>query len=486
MKSTRREFLQYTGLLTTQLALAGCSCLSSGKTPSKNKPNVIYILADDLGYGDLSCYGQKRFETPNIDRLAAEGMRFTQHYSGSTVCAPSRCSLMTGLHTGHTQVRGNQEIKPEGQFPLAAGTFTLPTLFKKAGYVTGAFGKWGLGGPDSDGAPNKQGFDQFFGYNCQREAHFFYPKHLWRNEQKVELPDNDPTAQKGVYAHDLIVDEAFGFVRKNKDKSFFMYMPITIPHAELAIPQKDMEAFKGKYPETPFPGEHYGAQPTPHAAFAAMVTKLDTNVGQLVSLLKELGLDDKTVVMFTSDNGPHKEGGADPDFFDSNGPLRGYKRDVYEGGIRVPMIARWPEKIKAGSKSELISAFWDVLPTCAELTGQALPEKIDGISLVPTLLGDRAKQKQHAYLYWEFHELGGRQAVRMGNWKAVRMNVLKTPDAPIELYDLSQDIAEVNNVAAGHPDVVRKMKAILAEARVPNSNFPFLTETPRKKNNQAG
>jgi len=486
MKSTRRAFLQYAGFLTTNCLLAGCNALAVQKIVKKDKPNVIYILADDLGYGDLSCYGQKKFQTPNIDRLAAEGMLFTQHYSGSTVCAPSRCSLMTGLHTGHTQVRGNSEIKPEGQFPLAAGTFTLPNMFKQAGYVTGAFGKWGLGGPGSSGDPNKQGFDYFFGYNCQRQAHYYYPDHLWRNEQRVELPDNNPSTQKGIYAHDLIVDEAFDFVRRNKDKSFFMFMPVTIPHAELAIPEKEMEAFKGKYPEKPFPGDRYGAQPTPHAAFAAMVTKLDANVGQLISLLKELGLDDKTVVMFTSDNGPHKEGGADPDFFDSNGPFRGYKRDVYEGGIRVPMIARWPEKIKAGSKSDLISAFWDVLPTCAELTGQTLPEKIDGISFVPTLLGDSAKQKKHAYLYWEFHELGGRQAVRMGNWKAVRMNVLKTPNAPIELYDLSQDIGEVNNVAAQHPDVVEKMKAIFAEARVPNSNFPFLTEEPREKNNQAG
>jgi arylsulfatase A len=481
MKSTRREFLQYTGLLTTHCILAGCSTLANQKIAKKDRPNVIYILADDLGYGDLSCYGQKKFQTPNIDRLAAEGMLFTQHYSGSTVCAPSRCSLMTGLHTGHTQVRGNKGVEPEGQFPLAAGTLTLPTIFKQAGYVTGAFGKWGLGAAGNSGEPAKQGVDYFFGYQCQSQAHFYYPDHLRRNEQRVELPGNDPKTQQGAYSHDLIADEALAFVRKNKDKLFFMYMPVTLPHAELAVPQKDLEAFKGKYPETPFDGNHYGRQLTPHAAFAAMVAKLDASVGQLMELLKELGLDENTVVMFSSDNGPHKEGGGDPEFFDSNGPLKGYKRDVYEGGIRVPMIVRWPGKIKAGSKTDLISAFWDVLPTCAELTGQTLPEKIDGISFVPTLTGGSGRQKQHAYLYWEFHELGGRQAVRMGDWKAVRMNVMKNADAPIELYDLSQDIGEVNDIAAQHPEIVEKMKAIFSEARVPNGNFPFFAEESSNK-----
>jgi arylsulfatase A-like enzyme len=388
---------------------------------------------------------------------------------------------MTGLHTGHTQVRGNTGVKPEGQFPLAAGTFTLPMMFKQAGYVTGAFGKWALGAAGNSGQPHKQGIDYFFGYQCQSQAHFYYPENLWRNEQRVELSGNDPKTRQGTYSHDLIVEEALAFVRKNKDKPFFMYMPVTIPHAELAVPQKDMEAFKGKYPETPFGGNHYAAQPTPHAAFAAMITKLDTSVGQLMNLLKELGLDKDTMMIFSSDNGPHKEGGADPDFFDSNGPFRGYKRDVYEGGIRAPMIARWPGKIKAESKTDLISAFWDVLPTCAELTGQTLPERIDGISFMPTLMGHSDKQKQHAYLYWEFHELDGRQAVRMGNWKAVRMNVMKNSNAPIQLYNLSQDIGEVSDVAAGHPEIVEKMKAIFAEAHVPNGDFPFFAEESANK-----
>jgi arylsulfatase A-like enzyme len=481
MKSNRREFLQYTGLVTAQLALTGCSYLASEKTAPKSKPNVIYILADDLGYGDLSCYGQTKFQTPCIDRLAAEGMLFTQHYSGSTVCAPSRCSLMTGLHTGHTQIRGNKNAKPEGNFPLAAGTLTLPAMFKQAGYVTGAIGKWGLGAAGNSGEPNKQGIDYFFGYQCQWRAHKYYPENLWRNGQRVELPGNNSKTQQGVYSHDLIVEEAQAFVRKNKNKPFFLYLPVTIPHAELAAPQKDIDAFQGQYPEPPFPGdEFYGRQPTPHAAFAAMITRLDTSVGQLMELLKELGLDENTVVMFSSDNGPHKEGGADPEFFDSNGPFTGYKRDLHEGGIRVPMIARWPGKIKAGSKTDLISAFWDVLPTCAELIGQKSPENIDGISFMPTLTGGGG-QKQHAYLYWEFHEYGGQQAVRMGNWKAVRKDVMKNSDAPIELYDLSQDVGEANDVAARHPEMVEKMKAIFAEARVPNGNFPFFAEESAHK-----
>jgi len=482
MKSTRREFLQYTGLLTTQFVLTGCGVAAEQKVFKKDKPNVIYILADDLGYGDLSCYGQKKFQTPHIDRLAAEGMLFTQHYSGSTVCAPSRCSLMTGLHTGHSQIRGNKKGKPEGEFPLAAGTFTLPNMFKQAGYVTGAFGKWGLGAVGNSGEPNKQGIDYFFGYQSHRLAHFYYPKSLWRNNQRVELPGNDPKARQGVYSHDLIVEEALAFVRKNKDKPFFLYMPVTIPHAELAAPPKDMEAFQGQYPETPFSGDKiYGGQLTPRAAFAAMITKLDSSVGELMELLKELGLDENTVVMFSSDNGSHIEGGADPEFFDSNGPFKGHKRDVYEGGIRAPMIARWPGKIKAGSKTDLISAFWDVLPTCAELIGQKSPKDIDGISFLPTLTGGSDRQKQHAYMYWEFDELGGRQAVRMGNWKAVRMDVMKNSNAPIELYDLSQDIGEVNNIAAGHPEIVKKMKAIFAEAHVPNRNFSFFAEESANK-----
>ncbi|MEN6309195.1 MAG: arylsulfatase [Anaerohalosphaeraceae bacterium] len=472
MGISRRMFLQTAGLLGIGSLLPSCSAWESNGHRRQSKPNVIYILADDLGYGDLSCYGQKRFATPNLDRLAQEGMRFTQHYAGSTVCAPSRCCLMTGLHTGHAQIRGNKGVEPEGQYPLAEGTYTLPRMFKDAGYATGAFGKWGLGGTGNSGDPSRQGFDLFFGYKCQSLAHFYYPKYLWRNEDKVELPDNDPKTQQGLYSSDLIMDEALQFVRANKDKPFFMYLTGTIPHAELAVPEKNLAEFRGKYPEKPFAGNHYGAQPTPRAAFAAMVSKLDGDVGRVMDMLRELGLDNNTLVMFSSDNGPHKEGGADPDFFDSNGPLKGYKRDVYEGGIRVPMIARWPGMIAAGTVTDHISAFWDVLPTCAELAGGNSPA-CDGLSFLPTLLGRDKDQKQHEYLYWEFHEQGGKQAIRMGQWKAVRLNVMKNPDAAIELYDLSSDIGEQKNVAADHPDITTKMKAICLAAHQPNKQFPF-------------
>ncbi len=475
MDISRRMFLQSAGLLAVGSLLPGCT-MSESKGPNRlSKPNVIYILADDLGYGDLSCYGQKRFATPNLDRMAQEGLRFTQHYAGSTVCAPSRCSLMTGLHTGHTQIRGNIGFEPEGQYPLAEGTYTLPRMFKDAGYATGAFGKWGLGATGNSGDPGRQGFDLFFGYKCQSLAHFYYPKYLWRNEEKVELPDNDPKTQQGVYSHDLIMSEALKFIQDHKDKPFFVYLTATIPHAELAVPEKDLAEFKGKYPEKPFPGNHYGPQPTPRAAYAAMVSKLDAGVGRVMDALRELGLDKNTLVMFSSDNGPHKEGGADPDFFDSNGPLKGYKRDVYEGGIRVPMIARWPGTISAGTVTGHVSAFWDILPTCAELVGADVPE-CDGVSFVPTLLGRDTAQKQHEYLYWEFHEQGGKQAVRMGRWKAVRLNVMKNPEAPIELYDLTADIAEQHNAAAAHPEIAAKMKAICLAAHTPNKQFPFFNQ----------
>ncbi|MEL7119357.1 MAG: arylsulfatase [Bacteroidota bacterium] len=445
-------------------------------------PNIIYILADDLGYGDLSCYGQQKFSTPNIDRLAASGMKFTQHYSGNTVCAPSRSALMTGQHTGHTFIRGNYEIRPEGQYPIPAETFTLAEQLQQKGYTTGAFGKWGLGFPGSEGDPTNQGFDVFFGYNCQRLGHHYYPYYLWSNRDSIPLPANE-AQQKGTYAPELIHQEALSFIRENKEQPFFLYLPSIIPHAELAAPDSVMEKYIGKFPpEAAYEGYDkgpnyrqgpYESQEHTHAAFVAMMDILDRQVGEIMNTLEELGLSENTLVIFTSDNGPHREGGADPEYFNSNGPLRGFKRDLYEGGIRVPMIASWEGKIAAGSTSDHISAFWDIFPTVSDLIQAETPENIDGTSFLPTLLGNNSEQKQHDYLYWEFHEKGGRLAVRKGKWKGVKYNVLKKPDAPLELYDLSEDIEESNNLAERHPELVTELESILKNARTPSDVFTF-------------
>ncbi|BAX78829.1 arylsulfatase [Labilibaculum antarcticum] len=449
---------------------------------NEKKPNIIYILADDLGYGDLSSYGQKQFSTPNIDKLASQGLVFTQHYAGSTVCAPSRSALLTGMHTGHTPVRGNKEIQPEGQYPIPDDTYTLAETLKKGGYVTGAFGKWGLGYPGSEGDPVKQGFDVFYGYNCQRLGHNYYPYHLWSNRDSIVLKGNSGHKRE-EYAPNLIQEKALEFLEKNKDTTFFMYVPTIIPHAELIAPDSIMAKYRGKYlPEKQFKGTddgpnyrlgYYESQKEGHAAFVAMIEIMDKQVGEIMDKVKALGIEDNTIIVFTSDNGPHTEGGADPRYFDSNGLLKGFKRDLYEGGIRIPMMVRWPGKIQAGSKTDLISAFWDVFPTFSEIAGVNVPDNLDGISFLPTLLNKSEEQKQHEYLYWEFHENGGRQAIRKGKWKAVKYNVLKHPDAPIELYDLSTDLGEENNVAEKYPKVVKDMERILKEARTPSEIFTF-------------
>lgn len=448
----------------------------------KKKPNIIYILADDLGYGDLSSYGQDKFSTPNIDRLAESGMLFTQHYSGSTVCAPSRSALMTGMHTGHTVVRGNKRVSPEGQWPIPDATYTMAEALKKAGYATGAFGKWGLGPPRSEGDPMNQGFDQFYGYNSQTLAHNYYPYHLWSNQDSLVLEENVRT-QNGIYAPELIQKETLKFIESNKDNPFFLYVPSVIPHAELVAPDRYMQKYLGKYlPEKVYKGTDdgpkfnlgpYRSQENSHAAFVAMINMLDDQVGEIIDKVEALGLSDNTIIVFTSDNGPHQEGGADPHYFNSNGPLKGVKRDLYEGGIRVPMIVSWPGTIQPESKTDHISAFWDVFPTVSEIVGIDIPDDLDGISFLPTLLDDSKNQKQHEYLYWEFHEKGGRQAVRKGNWKAVRYDVFKSPKAPLELYDLSTDIGEETNVASQHPEIVREMETILKEARTPSEIFKF-------------
>ncbi len=440
------------------LVLAGLTVGSLGCVAPAARPNIIFVLADDLGYGDLGCYGQKRIRTPNLDRMADEGIRFTQCYAGSTVCAPSRCCLMTGLHTGHALVRGN------GRVPLRPEDVTVAEVLKTAGYATGIIGKWGLGEPDTTGIPNRQGFDYWFGYLNQRHAHNYWPEYLWRNQQKFPLEGN--VAEKGVssqraqYSHDLFTTEALRFIERHKDHPFFLYLAYTIPHANNEAGDKGMEVPSDEpYTDKPWPAAQKN--------HAAMITRLDRDMGRLFDRLEALGIDEDTVVFFSSDNGPHAEGGADPKFFNSSGPLRGYKRALYEGGIRVPMIVRWPGKIKAGRVSDQVWTFWDFPPTAAELAGAEPPAEIDGISMAPALLGKR--QKSHDFLYWEFHEGVSKQAVRMGDFKAVRLKL----GEPLELYDLNTDVGETRNIAADHPEIVAKIEAYLTSARTESEHWPL-------------
>jgi arylsulfatase A-like enzyme len=469
-------------------ALVSCGRSRQGDTGGDlQRPNIVYILADDLGIGDLSCYGQQKFSTPNIDELCSAGMKFTEHYSGSTVCAPSRSSLMTGLHTGHTFIRGNKEIEPEGQYPLSDKVYTLAEAMHEAGYVTGAFGKWGLGYPGSEGDPVKQGFDEFFGYNCQRMAHHYYPNYLWHNQEKIMLKGNEGK-QTGEYGPSVIHGQALKFMEENKEKPFFMFYPSIIPHAELFAPNEYMEKYRGKFlPEKVFEGVdegegfrtgRYGSQPESHAAFAAMVNVLDTQVGEIVAKLKELGIYDNTLIIFSSDNGTHMEGGADPDYFDSNGIFKGYKRDLYEGGIHVPMIAVWKGKIAPASSTNHISAFWDVFPTLAEITDAQMPEVTDGISLLPVMLGKEG-QKEHEYLYWEFHESGGKQAIRKGRWKLIRNNVSHPLESTFELFNLENDPGEENNLSEQHPGLVKELSGLMGASHVKSDVFQFESGTTK-------
>lgn len=427
------------------------------------RPNIVLILADDLGYGDLSCFGQSTLQTPNLDRMAAEGLRFTQHYAGSTVCAPSRCSLLTGLHTGHSRIRGNAMGSV-----LTDTDVTIAQLLKQAGYATGCVGKWGVGAPPPLNDPELRGFDHFYGYISMWHAHNFYPEFIIRNGQQVplrnEVPENEKwTDGRGVatkrvdYVPHLVTREALHFIQQNKDRPFFLYFAMNVPHANNEAGKNGMEV--------PDWGEFASREwPNPEKGFAAMIRNIDTDVGRVLEKLNSLDLEDNTLVLFTSDNGPHQEGGHKADQFDSNGPLRGIKRDVYDGGVRVPMIARWPGKVPAGETSNHISAFWDLLPTFCELAGLEPPQNTDGISIVPTLLGQTDRQKQHEYLYWEFYEKGGRVAVRLGDYKGVRMNVLKNPNAPMELYKVTDDLEEQQDVAAEHPQLVARIEKIMKEA----------------------
>jgi len=468
--------------------LLGCSVLliaavSSGtnaRSEDTGRPNLIYILADDAGYGDLGCYGQKTIPTPNLDRMAAEGMRFTQHYAGSTVCAPSRCVLLTGLDTGHCRVRGNSPGM------MRPADVTTAELLREAGYRTGCIGKWGVGAPLPLDDPQHNGFDSFYGYISMWHAHNFYPEFLIRNGGKVPLrnevePRWKETDGRGIatrkvdYVPNLLTKEAIDFVEQNRSRPFFLYFALNVPHANneathADTPERGMEVPDfGPFAEKDWPGAEKG--------FAAMMRNIDRDVGRLLEKLRQLGLDEKTLVMFTSDNGPHQEGGHTMEFFDSNGPLRGMKRDLYEGGVRVPMIARWPGRIEAGTTTDHISGFQDVLPTLAELAGVEPPPGIDGISMAPTLLGKPGEQEQHDYLYWEFTERGGKRALRQGAWKIVQLKVSTPKPADPELYNLSEDAGETKNVADQHPDVVRRLVALMDQAHRPSRSYPlFATE----------
>lgn len=477
-------------LILGSTLLAGLTAAQPGtaRTPkpqpaSTQRPNVVFILADDLGWGDLSCYGQQKFNTPNIDSLAITGTRFTQCYAGTTVSAPSRSCLVTGTHSGHTPVRGNIELPPEGQYPLPADAATLFRTFKDAGYTTGVFGKWGLGYIGTTGDPAEQGVDRFFGYNCQLLAHSYYPDHLWDNSSRVELTDNtdDIPYGKGTYAPDRIHAEALEFLDgMDAGKPFFLFYPTTIPHAELIVPEDSIiQRFRGRFPETPYHGIDSGpafrkggycSQEYPRAYFAAMVTRLDVYVGQLVKKLREKGLYDNTIILFASDNGPHLEGGADPDFFDSNGPYRGYKRDLYEGGIRVPMLVSWPGHIPAGRDDDFICAFWDLPFTFGELVG-AEPQSGDGLSLLP-LWENRPGQREHDCLYFGFMEMDGREAVRQGPWKLLHLDI-RSEHPRYELYNLDEDPSEEHDLSAEYPEKAAELKTRMHEAYTEDPAWPL-------------
>ncbi len=441
----RRAIACARNLLVVSAALLGITDAAAARTDGP--PNIIFILADDLGYGELGCYGQERIKTPTLDQLASEGIRFTQFYSGSTVCAPSRAALLTGYHSGHGQIRGNSNP------PLAAEPKTLAVLLKNAGYSTGIIGKWGMGGINSEGAPLAQGFDEFVGFIGHKDAHTQYPDHLYRGSERWDLP-------KGTYANDVFTSEAVDFVNRNNEKPFFLFLSYTIPHQQLLVPSL------GDYASEPWPESE--------KTKAAMISHMDRGIAQVLNSLRQHELDENTLVLFTSDNGPHTEGGTDPEFFESNGPLRGIKRDLYEGGIRVPMITRWTGTINPDQTSEQVWAMWDVLPTLLELAGVQPVSGRDGISLKPALVDGRTID--HGPLYWEFYERGFAQAVRKNNWK-----LLKTTTSSLELYNLATDIGEDNNLAADRPEVVMELMPLLTEMRTDSERWKISEAGQKKK-----
>ncbi len=470
-------------MITRPLHHLRCCCLKAlcftllalscgGVAADSAKPNIIYLLADDLGYGDLGSYGQHLIRTPHLDAMAADGLRLTQHYAGAPSCHPSRCVLFTGKHTGHAFIRGNSKL------PLRPGDYTLSQMLKEAGYATGGIGKWALGDHDSTGAPWRKGMDEFFGYLDQTHAHTYYPDHLWKNGERFEIPEN-ADGKREVYSHDLFADFALDFIRRHKHEPFFFYGAFTIPHAEVTVPDDSLAEYLDKWPEPKaFPGgKTYCPQDKPRAHRAGMITRLDRDIGRLLDLLDELGLAENTLVIFSSDNGPITAGGQDPEFFDSNGPLRDLKFALYEGGIRVPFLAQWKGKIAPGAVSDHVSDFADMIPTLAEAAGIAVPDAFgerDGVSILPTLLGGGGEQEKRAHFYWE---AAPQQALRRGDWKAYR----PAPAKPIQLYHLANDIGETRDLAGENPDLVLEFERLMAASRTDSTEFPLTRGKGGKK-----
>lgn len=460
------------------LMIVFVACSNICALSQTKQPNIIFLLADDLGYGDIGCYGQQKIETPNINQLAKEGLRATQFYSASPVCAPARTSFMTGLHTGHTPVRGNKGFSPEGQTPLPDSSITFPMLLQQKGYKTAAFGKWGLGFIGTSGEPAKKGFTEFYGYNCQTLAHNYYPDHLWHNSDKINLANNPEEHQ--VYAADDIHSKALAYLRQQNSTPFFLFLPYTLPHGDLSVPHDSLYSYYvAKFAEAPLskPANFKAKdgtwfEPYPHAAFAAMVARLDRFVGDINKVLKQKGLEENTIFIFTSDNGPHKEDGGDPAFFNSAGGFRGIKRDVYEGGIREPFIAKWKDHIKPGSESNFAFVLYDMFPTFLNLAKAKSNQTVDGISVLPTLLG--RPQAPHSYLYWELSEAGSKQAIRVGDWKAVKLKVSTISNAPVELYNIKLDPFEQNNLASKEPAIAAKLDSMITKAHAYNKDWPLL------------
>jgi len=456
-------------MISSKSVLSGlCAIALAVPCLAAKKPNIVYIMADDLGYAELGSYGQKKIKTPHLDQLAAEGMRFTDHYTGSPVCASARCSLMTGRHGGHAYVRNNYEIgtweSHRGQLPLRPEDVTIAEVLKSAGYATGAFGKWGLGEPGSTGDPLNQGFDRFYGFNCQRHAHNLFPEYIVDDRKRLPLKGNNRGLTGETYGPESVADEMLKFIRQHKDEPFFVYYPTVIPHLALQVPDAELKQYEGQWEETAYKGKSYLPHPKPRAAYAAMITFMDKQIGRMMKLLKELNLDDDTIVLFTSDNGTtFLKDQVDYEFFNSVDGLRGLKGSVYEGGIRVPLLARWPGKIKSGKVSSHICSHYDAMATLAEIAGAQPDQSTDGISYAAELFGK--KQKKHEYVFWDYAGYGAQLAVRQGNWKAVKRNLKKEPNAALELYNLKQDRAEANDLAKQRPDIAKRMERIMVEAR---------------------
>ncbi|MGQ9591151.1 MAG: arylsulfatase [Planctomycetota bacterium] len=479
------------------LAIAGTlASVSISSAGEPLRPNVVLFLADDLGLGDVGAYGQEKIRTPNVDRMAAEGVRFLSAYAGNAVCAPSRCVLLTGKHPGHAWIRDNREVKPEGQEPLRADETTIAELLRTEGYATAAVGKWGLGPPGSEGDPLRQGFERFFGYNCQRHAHNHFPTYLYRDREKVPLGNPEFSAYEKLpeganledpatyarfggsdYAPDRFAEEALRFIRENRERPFFLYYATTVPHLALQVPADSLAEYEGRWTDPPYAGDRgYLPHRRPRAAYAAMVTRLDRDVGRVLRLLEELRLDERTICIFTSDNGPAHggTGGSDSEFFRSGRGLRGLKGSLYEGGIRVPFIVRWKGRIRPGSVSDRVVGFEDLLPTILELAGagRSIPPGLDGVSCAPCLFG--REQPPRPFLYREFPGYGGQQSLRLGRWKAIRTALGRSPaPPPLELYDLEADPGETKDVAGAHPEVIAEIEAILRREHERSERFPL-------------